>query len=530
LLSGGYGAVEDSKDSKDPESQKASKTAREKELERQARSRVLLLCFFAMIVAALGNRVFQKLQTLPMYHYPFFLNVLSVAFYVPLCFAYIVPMVAFGRAITPEQTAIPKRKFAIMGLLDALAGVMQIFAVNFITNASILVLLSQAAIPVSMAISRAFLGATYTWNQYIGAVIVVCGIVVVMLPAIEGENAEYAENQTFWMGMMVLSCVPMCLSSVYKEKALGEADIDVVYLNGWVALFQFVFTLFTAWPSAIAMHLPLSELPDNTMHGFWCWMGYNPPSEFVPQHIYSSISEASCSWAPFFVTSYLLFNVMLNVLMILILKYGSANILYMSSTALVPLSNVVFSLKFMPNAQRLHAADIEGLVVIMLGLIIYRFWKSFRKLVRKALRQYTRAEEQADRWAQDAEEREIPRTSTMVGLNQPADLLQPLIDTRVFRAQRKVLFRSPSQIRAGMLMRLGIPPSPHVRYAAGGHLERSPQLPENSIIRSPEGRQPSLGSPMLSSMQQARRNEMLPSPSQYRPIRPRSHDTDSINA
>mmetsp|Transcript_10254 Transcript_10254/g.38854 ORF Transcript_10254/g.38854 Transcript_10254/m.38854 type:complete len:114 (+) Transcript_10254:261-602(+) len=37
LLSGGYGAVEDSKDSKDPESQKASKTAREKELERRKR-------------------------------------------------------------------------------------------------------------------------------------------------------------------------------------------------------------------------------------------------------------------------------------------------------------------------------------------------------------------------------------------------------------------------------------------------------------------------------------------------------------
>ena len=31
---------------------------------------------------------------------------------------------------------------------------------------------------------------------------------------------------------------PRRCASVYKEKALGEADINVVYLNGWVALFQ----------------------------------------------------------------------------------------------------------------------------------------------------------------------------------------------------------------------------------------------------------------------------------------------------
>lgn len=68
-------------------------------------------------------------------------------------------------AITPEQRAIPKHKFAIMGLLDSVSGIMAVFAVNYISNAAVIVLLQQAAIPISMSISKLFLGARYTPNQ-----------------------------------------------------------------------------------------------------------------------------------------------------------------------------------------------------------------------------------------------------------------------------------------------------------------------------------------------------------------------------
>ena len=44
-----------------------------------------------------------------------------------------------------------------------------------------------------------------------------------------------------------------------------------------------------------------------------------------------------CSIAPFYVTSYLVFNLSLNILIVLVLKHGSAAILAMSSTILVPI-------------------------------------------------------------------------------------------------------------------------------------------------------------------------------------------------
>lgn len=55
---------------------------------------------------------------------------------------------------------------ANMGAYDSLAGIMQTFAINFITNASTIVLVQQSAIPISMAISKYALNAKYTTAQY----------------------------------------------------------------------------------------------------------------------------------------------------------------------------------------------------------------------------------------------------------------------------------------------------------------------------------------------------------------------------
>ena len=78
---------------------------------------------------------------------------------------HVMPCDGVRSAITPAQRAIPKFKFAVMGLLDSIAGIMGVFAVNYINNAAMIVLLQQAAIPVSMSISKLFLGAKYTVHQ-----------------------------------------------------------------------------------------------------------------------------------------------------------------------------------------------------------------------------------------------------------------------------------------------------------------------------------------------------------------------------
>ena len=71
--------------------------------------------------------------------------------------------------------------------------------------------------------------------------------------------------------------------------------------------------------------------------GLRCYVGYNS--------ITCADDDDSCTpddcavRAPLFVTIYLVFNQLYNLLIILMLKYGSANLLYMALTLMVPLGN-----------------------------------------------------------------------------------------------------------------------------------------------------------------------------------------------
>ena len=170
--------------------------------------------------------------------------------------------------IPKEQLDLPKRPFAIMGGLDAIAGIMQIFSSTYLPG-PLIILLSQAAIPVSMVISYFLLKARYSIWQYVGALIVAGGIVVVLAPTISGSGS------VLWAVAMILSTVPMALSSVYKEMALGETELDPIYLNGWIAVFQLLFSLVLCVPSSLASTppVPIPDLPQNLLDGLYCYVG-----------------------------------------------------------------------------------------------------------------------------------------------------------------------------------------------------------------------------------------------------------------
>lgn len=67
--------------------------------------------------------------------------------------------------------------------------------------------------------------------------------------------------------------------------------------------------------------------------------------------------------------------------MLLVLKYGSTALLYLGLTAMVPLANLAFALPFLPRQAQQplsmqDVSDIVGLLVILGGLVLYRFGSS----------------------------------------------------------------------------------------------------------------------------------------------------------
>lgn len=287
----------------------------------------LLLSFFLLLFSGTGTVVSMKLQAVPMYNYPNFLNLFCHFFYIPLGFLYI--MIRSGRSysiLTPIAT-ISKRPFMIMGALDCLASTMQLFASMYVPG-NLLVLLPQAVIPCSMALSHSLLGERYHWRQYFGAVVVLVGLLVVLTPvltyerspdfyceAIDSDNDctlcqtertlqtcmshlqpvgdddlhSRVENVCQWLPyqqatkkeegltlgwslLLLSSAIPMTLSAMYKQAYVVE--LDPIYVNGWISIFQFFFALVVAVPAAWMTHIVPLDVPRNMWDGFLCFMGH----------------------------------------------------------------------------------------------------------------------------------------------------------------------------------------------------------------------------------------------------------------
>jgi len=427
---------------------------------RPSQEMKLLLTFLLMVVVGTGMKIFQKLQAIPMYNYPSSLNLIQNFIYVPLCFMYIIPVSRLGlfnNSIPNEVTMMSKRPFVIMGLLDCITCMLLTFSAVYLPG-SLLILLPQAAIPISMFFSNRIKGDTYARYQYFGALVVIMGILVVLEPLVTQRHAEeftcVAYNDEFcaacgeesteegclsygetiitteldwnwktslhayvaesskssssatnandldgalcqwvssasaddsssssdststiliWSIVTILACIPMTLSSIYKEMALSgsETQIDPIFLNGWVAWYQFLFSFPLTIPAGMATGILPSELPANIWDGIKCYLGISTITG-------GCHPDDLCSESPLYVNIFLVFNVAFNILLVFVLKFGSANMLFMAATIMVPIGNLAFALPLIPGSMPLHDSDIAGLLVILLGLVTYRFGSSFK--------------------------------------------------------------------------------------------------------------------------------------------------------
>ncbi len=310
-----------------------------------------------------------------------------------------------------------------MGFLDAIAVAMQVLATDYLPG-TLLVLLPQAAIPLSILASRIILRERFTQYQYLGAIIVITGIVVVLFPVLTQQSApdfscqainedmycsicqtemsqddceshRRSNDPTFqlmfgmededlycqwiskekaprkddwlkfvWSLVMLASCIPMVLSTVYKQVAL-QVQLDPILINGWVSCFQFLFGLFLVVPAGYASSpkVVALDLPENWSQATECL--------FVQSNsIDIGCHPDDCSQAALWVHLGLLSSAAYTISMILVLKYGSASLLYLGLTLMVPLGHLAFSLH---SASQTNMADITGLIVLVAGLILFRF-------------------------------------------------------------------------------------------------------------------------------------------------------------
>jgi len=189
------------------------------------------------------------------------------------------------------------------------------------------------------------------------------------------SSGSSTSTTLLWSVVTILACIPMTLSSIYKELALSgsQQNLDPIFLNGWVAFYQLLFSFPLSVPAGMTSSPPVPphELPQNIWDGIKCYLG-------IATITTGCHPDDQCHLAPLYVNVFLVFNVCFNILIVYVLKYGSANVLFMASTVMVPIGNLAFALPFMPGSTPLKDSDIAGLLVILFGLVTYRFGNTFK--------------------------------------------------------------------------------------------------------------------------------------------------------
>jgi len=465
-----------------------------------------------MIIFGTTNKVFTKLQAIPLYNYPLFLNLYSNFIYIPLCFLYILLLPVVSRykfcggrdddALQQQHRSTRlqsffhhhKKPFVIMGLLDSMACILQTYASVYLPGSYLILLPQASAIPLSMAFSSYFRKKRrYKGVECAGAMIVIVGLCIVVLgpfltqrggiSGVEENNNEYicaplegeekdldcsvcreettreaclshshhlsgyeeseilqivsddsqddndvigeeavvcqwiaftddissANNNNkeyatilIWSILMIVSMIPMTLSSIYKEISFSSSVMkddesslvmDPIYFNGWISVYQFCWSVVLTVPAAYYLSTPVIQprfVLQHLRNGFKCYIGIGSISS--PSSSSSSLSS-SCHadelchfYGPLFVNLYLCFNIAYNILRFYILKFfasSSSHVLfYLALSIMIPVGILVFALPFVPggggfSGDGIMVGDVLGLIVLMSGLVMYRFGDGF---------------------------------------------------------------------------------------------------------------------------------------------------------
>mmetsp|Transcript_32177 Transcript_32177/g.85700 ORF Transcript_32177/g.85700 Transcript_32177/m.85700 type:complete len:398 (+) Transcript_32177:1-1194(+) len=246
------------------------------------------------------------------------------------------------------------------------------------TAGTMQVLLSQAVIPLTIAMSVVILRKKFHWLQHTGAFIIVLGILCANM--LSQPSADSSLNSPLFNAIFFCAMLPAAFSSVYKEVAFRDfdGDLDVNVLQFWVASFQFV-TNFLAMPVYALkvlgpQQVPMSEMPALIVGGTRCLffledqvkMNCGLPDEKECDH-------CSNAWAP--VVIYLGFNVLYNIYTMLVIKHGSAALSFLVATLRMPLASIAFASPSIMGNQAVQPglSDLVSLIVIICGLVTYRY-------------------------------------------------------------------------------------------------------------------------------------------------------------
>ncbi|GKC70683.1 CLT2 protein, chloroplastic [Tanacetum coccineum] len=315
------------------------------------------------LVLAVGNRVMYKLALVPMKEYPFFLAQVNTFGYVAIYFS-ILYMRHRAGIVTDEMLTIPKWRFAVIGMLEALGVVTGMYSAAMLPGPAIPIL-NQTFLLWQLGFSALLLGRRYSWNKIAGCLLVAAGVVTAIASGSESGQMLSGVG-LLWPIMMVVSSAFQAGATIIKESVFIDAVahlkgkfLDIFVVNSFGSAFQALFVLLFLPVLSNLKGIPFHELPSYIKSGAGCF--------------FNVASSSGCDGSPLLPLLYIVNNIAFNISILNLVKISSAVVSSLAVVLSVPTTIYILSLPlpFLPEGVTLSSYFLFGSVILVLGLILY---------------------------------------------------------------------------------------------------------------------------------------------------------------
>eukprot|EP01102_Stenamoeba_stenopodia_P001506 TRINITY_DN11300_c0_g1_i1.p1 TRINITY_DN11300_c0_g1~~TRINITY_DN11300_c0_g1_i1.p1 ORF type:complete len:501 (-),score=84.12 TRINITY_DN11300_c0_g1_i1:64-1566(-) len=362
---------------------------------RKPKSLLLGVYLLGLVICGALQNVFLVSMSDAVQDFPYSLLIFPILASAGIFFPIVWYRQATGLLSEEGSSWRAKGKILLMGLFDQTADFLVIYG-STVTNPTLVSMYTQLNIPATIGASFIFLGARYRLSHYMGAALVIGGVALVTfapaesssdgsagsvtgsIPAGSGEGPPpFSHGQLLYGHLLfVVQCIPAALAAVVKEWCLAGEGMDIYYINAWESLFQVFLgiimiplVLYVPDPANAAILPDLSGLPDYFKNATLCIAAKLPVADYPP------CSVPAPAWS--MILAFVGFDVVFNIFLLLLVKNGSATLMWLGIALSIPFTSVVSAIlmhwNFFDNqpAPASDAFSIPAIIIIILGILIY---------------------------------------------------------------------------------------------------------------------------------------------------------------
>ncbi|KAJ3442625.1 protein clt2 [Anaeramoeba flamelloides] len=298
--------------------------------------------------------------------YPFSLTQLSPLMGL-IVYSLITVALYVGKKIKKEELAFPKYKAFIIGLLFCLVNLFQNLGNrgNLVPGPYVMIINNFVVIFSFLFEKLPPLRKKHTRYQYFSVVLLIIGIVTSVLSKLIAARGFSMKKSLLYVLLIVCANIFLSLSFIFIEWQLKtkHPKLAVQYLWSWVCFFQFLIGIPFSLLNAKIQGLDHSKIWSNFEQGVRCFVTGTNSNQSINCH------SASVSW-----WFCICFGMIYNLAMGVSTRLGSATLVWLVKTMILPTATILFSFKWVmgENATQFHGLVILGFFLVLLSLLIYR--------------------------------------------------------------------------------------------------------------------------------------------------------------